>query len=177
MQHGETLPERSELALRARKVRPGYAEGPLMRAAWVPNQAEAELVQGLLLEEGIPSLARRSGGFDVPDFLAAGPRDIMVPAAGLDAALELLGDRSQGRRLPEERHPAWMRALAVTLALIVAVTFTATRSAFRFSPRLEIRQTRLPDVSARRSRCGARSAGRRSRARAAARRGAGRAPA
>ena len=97
-----------------------------MRAAWVRNQAEAELVQGLLLEEGIPSLARRSGGFDVPDFLAAGPRDIMVPAAGLDAALELLGDRSEGRRLPPERHPAWMRALAVTLALTVLVTFTAS---------------------------------------------------
>ena len=101
------------------------------RARWCAppgsrNQAEAELVQGLLLEEGIPSLARRSGGFDVPDFLAAGPRDIMVPAAGLDAALELLGDRSQGRRLPEERHPAWMRALAVTLALTVLVTFTAS---------------------------------------------------
>ena len=126
VQQGETLPERSELALRARKVRPGYAEGPLVRAAWVRNQAEAELVQGLLLEEGIPSLARRSGGFDVPDFLAAGPRDIMVPAAGLDAARELLGDRSEGRRLPPERHPAWMRALAVTLALIVMVTFTAS---------------------------------------------------
>jgi len=125
VQEGE-LPPRSELALRARKVRPSYAEGPLMRAAWVRNQAEAELVQGLLLEEGIPSLARRSGGCDVPDFLAAGPRDIMVPAAGLDAALELLGDRSQGRRLPEQRHPAWMRALAVTLALIVFVTFTAS---------------------------------------------------
>jgi hypothetical protein len=125
VQLGE-LPPRSELALRARKVRPSYAEGPLVRAAWVRNQAEAELVQGLLLEEGIPSLARRSGGFDVPDFLAAGPRDIMVPAAGLDVALELLGDRSQGRRLPPERHPAWMRALAVTLALTVLVTFTAS---------------------------------------------------
>jgi hypothetical protein len=118
-------PPTSELALRARKVRPGYAEGPLVRAAWVRNQAEAELVQGLLLEEGIPSLARRSGGFDVPDFLAAGPRDIMVPASGLDVALELLGDRSEGRRLAPERHPPWMRALAVTLALTVLIAVTA----------------------------------------------------
>ena len=30
------------------------------------------------------------------------------------------------RRLPPERHPAWMRALAVTLALTVMVTFTAS---------------------------------------------------
>jgi hypothetical protein len=120
------LPPATELALRARKVHPGYAEGPLVKAAWVRNQAEADLVQGLLLEEGIPSLARRSGGFDVPDFLAAGPRDIMVPASGLDAALELLGDRRNGRRLPEQRRPPWMRALAVTLALTVFIAFAAS---------------------------------------------------
>ena len=71
-------PPKSELRERARKVHPGYAEGPLVRVAAARNQAEAELIQGLLLEEGIPSLARRSGGFDVPDFLAAGPRDILV---------------------------------------------------------------------------------------------------
>ena len=29
-------------------------------------------------------------GFDVPDFLAAGPRDVMVPQAGAEAARELL---------------------------------------------------------------------------------------
>src|SRR6185295_1079585 len=83
---GSEGPRKSELAIRARKVRPGYAEGPLVRAAWARNQAEADLIQGLLLEEGIPSLARRSGGFDVPDFLASGPRDILVPSSGEEAA-------------------------------------------------------------------------------------------
>jgi hypothetical protein len=117
---------KSELEIRARKVRPGYAEGPLVRAVWARNQAEGELIQGLLLEEGIPSLARRSGGFDVPDFLAAGPRDILVPASGLDAAREILGDsQTAPRRLPEQRHPAWMRALAVTLAVCVVAAFAA----------------------------------------------------
>jgi hypothetical protein len=119
-------PARSELAQRARKVHPTYAEGPLVRAAWARNQAEAELIQGLLLEEGIPSLARRSGGFDVPDFLAAGPRDVMVAAGGLEAARELLGDPKTPRRLPAERHPAWMRALAFTLAFTVIVAFAAS---------------------------------------------------
>jgi hypothetical protein len=118
-------PPKSELAIRARKVRPGYAEGPLVRAAWARNQAEAELVQGLLLEEGIPSLARRSGGFDVPDFLAAGPRDILVPSSGLDAAREILGDPLSPRRLPAEPHPPWMRALAVTLFVCVLAAFAA----------------------------------------------------
>jgi hypothetical protein len=116
---------KSELAIRARKVRPGYAEGPLVRAAWARNQAEAELVQGLLLEEGIPSLARRSGGFDVPDFLAAGPRDILVPSSGLEAAHEILGDPHTPRRLPEQQHSARMRALAVTLFVFVLAAFAA----------------------------------------------------
>ena len=61
----------------------------------------------------------------MPDFLAAGPRDIMVAASGLDAARELLGDRRNGRRMPPQRHPAWVRALAVTLSLIVLVAFAA----------------------------------------------------
>jgi hypothetical protein len=119
-------PPRSELAERARKVHKTYAEGPLVRAAWARNQAEAELIQGLLLEEGIPSLARRSGGFDVPDFLASGPRDVLVAAGGLDAAHEVLGDPRAPRRLPAERHPAWMRALAFTLAITVIIAFAAS---------------------------------------------------
>ena len=71
---------------RARKVRASYAEGPLVRIAAARNQPEAELLQGLLLEEGIPSMVRRSGGFDVPDFLASGPRDVLVPQSGEAAA-------------------------------------------------------------------------------------------
>ncbi len=67
-------------------MRPQYAEGELTRVASARNQAEGELLQGMLLEEGVPSLMRRSGGFDVPDFLAAGPRDILVPASGAEAA-------------------------------------------------------------------------------------------
>ena len=44
----------------------------------------------LLLEEGVPSTVRRSAGFDVPDFLAAGPRDVLVPESGLAIAREIL---------------------------------------------------------------------------------------
>ena len=116
---------RSELALRARKVRPGYAEGPLVRVAFARHQAEAEMIAALLLEEGIPSLVRRSGGFDVPDFLAAGPRDILVASSGADAAREILGDRRGERRLPAPQHAPWVRALAMTLAIVVFTVFTA----------------------------------------------------
>ena len=79
--------------VRARKIHPPYAEGEPVRVATAQNQPEAELLQGLLLEAGIPSLVRRSGGFDVPDFLAAGPRDVLVPRGGEAAARELLGTR------------------------------------------------------------------------------------
>ena len=81
---------RSEAHERARKIDPQYADGPLVRVAGGRNQAEAELIQNLLLEEGIPSLLRRSAGFDVPDFLAAGPRDVLVPESGVEAAHDVL---------------------------------------------------------------------------------------
>jgi pimeloyl-ACP methyl ester carboxylesterase len=80
----------SEAHDRARKIDPRYSEGELVRVAGANNQAEAELIQGLLLEEGVPSVLRRTRGFDVPDFLAAGPRDVLVPAAGAEIAHELL---------------------------------------------------------------------------------------
>ena len=127
-------PPRSALAERARKVHKTYAEGPLVRAAWARNQAEAELIQGLLLEEGIPSLARRSGGFDVPDFLAAGPRDILVPESGVELAREILGTSvprpEVALRGAGYGTPAWVKALAVALAvgilaLVAAGVFAA----------------------------------------------------
>jgi hypothetical protein len=75
---------------RARKINPEFTEGELVRVAGGRNQAEAELIQGLLLEWGVPSVLRRTAGFDVPDFLAAGPRDVLVPEAGAETAREVL---------------------------------------------------------------------------------------
>jgi hypothetical protein len=82
----------SDAHARARKIRPEYARGDLVRVAGGRNQAEAELIHGFLLEEGIPSLVRRSAAFDVPDFLAAGQRDVLVPSSGAGAARELLAE-------------------------------------------------------------------------------------
>jgi Putative prokaryotic signal transducing protein len=80
----------TEAQERARKVKPQYTGGELVKVAGGRNQAEAELIQGMLLEEGIPSVQRRTRGFDVPDFLAAGPRDILVPQAAAEDARALL---------------------------------------------------------------------------------------
>jgi hypothetical protein len=121
----------SESRERARKVRPQYAQGPLVRVATARNQAEAELIEGLLLEEGIPSLVRRSGGFDVPDFLASGPRDVLVPAAGAELAREVLATPEPVESsVAVNETPAWVKALAVALAvgilaLIAAGVFAA----------------------------------------------------
>ena len=116
----------TEAQERARKIRPEYARGALVRVIAARNQSEGELLQGILLEEGVPSLMRRSGGFDVPDFLAAGPRDILVPASGADAAREALGvDSDAPVRSTVSANPAWVRALAVTLAVLLLVVIAA----------------------------------------------------
>jgi hypothetical protein len=62
----------------------------LVKVAYARNLAEAELIQGLLRQEDIPSMVQRNGGFDVPDFLAAGPRDVLVPESEAERARELL---------------------------------------------------------------------------------------
>ena len=84
---------------RARKIDPRFTEGNLVRVAGGRNQSEAEFIQALLLEWGVPSILRRSPGFDVPDFLAAGPRDVLVPESGADTASEVLL-QSTGRGSP-----------------------------------------------------------------------------
>ena len=103
---------------RARKIDPRYTEGDLVRVAGAMNQAEAEFVQGLLLEEGVPSTLRRTRGFDVPDMLAAGPRDVMVPASGRDAARDVLLEAEIVRDEPPGAEPAPSRVLAVLLAVL-----------------------------------------------------------
>jgi hypothetical protein len=123
----------TDARVRARKVHPPYAEGDPVRVATAQNQPEAELVQGLLLEAGVPSLVRRSGGFDVPDFLAAGPRDILVPRGGEDAARSVLGTEAGApSRPPRPRQPPrrWVQVLALVLAaLVIALVATGVIAA------------------------------------------------
>ncbi len=84
--------EATERQQRARKIKKQYSEGPLRRVAVGRHQAEAELISGLLLEHGIPSMFKRSAGFDVPDMLFSGPRDVFVPQSGEEAAREVLAE-------------------------------------------------------------------------------------
>jgi hypothetical protein len=98
---------------KARKINPAYTEGELVRVAGGRNQPEAEFIQGLLLEEGVPSILRRSAGFDVPDFLAAGPRDVMVPQAGAETAHEVLLTADLAPPEEQPRRPRALLLLAV----------------------------------------------------------------
>jgi hypothetical protein len=66
------------------------SSGKLVKVAYGQNQAEAEMIQGLLSEHGIPSMLKRAAGFDVPDFLAAGPRQILVAEEAAEQAREVL---------------------------------------------------------------------------------------
>jgi hypothetical protein len=109
---------------RARKVKPQYVGGRQIRVARASNLAEAELIQGILLEEGIPSVQRRARGFDVPDFLAAGPRDILVPEAGVEAAQELLADIRPDAPEPAEG-ASGVRPLRLAVGLLIALAGAA----------------------------------------------------
>jgi hypothetical protein len=115
----QPITERHE---RARKVKPQYTEGELVRVAGARNQAEAELIQGLLLEEGVPSLLRRTRGFDVPDMLAAGPRDVMVPQSGAPAAREVL---LEAELVSDTEADAGTPPARVLLGLLAAVAVVA----------------------------------------------------
>lgn len=64
----------------------------LVKVAFARNQVEAEMLQGLLSEAGIPSILKRSFGFDNPDFLASGPRDVMVNERAAKRAREVLAE-------------------------------------------------------------------------------------
>jgi hypothetical protein len=110
----------------ARKIRPQYARGELVRVAGGRNQPEAELIQGILLEEGIPSIVRRSRGFDVPDFLAAGPRDVMVPESGFEAAHGLLADTDLASQQPQPGQLPGIGSPARLAAGILAALALAT---------------------------------------------------
>ena len=118
-----------ERAERARKIKPQYSEGELVRVATGRHQPEAELIQNLLLDEGVPSTLRRTRGFDVPEMLAAGPRDVLVPQSGVETARQVL---LEAEMIPTEparplvspaRLMLWLLAglvLACAIALLIA---------------------------------------------------------
>jgi Putative prokaryotic signal transducing protein len=113
-----TRTEVGERHQRARKISPQLAAGEPVAVARARNQAEAELIAGLLLEEGVPSLIRRAPGADVPDFMAAGPRVVLVPQAAEDAAREVLQTTGLASGGEEPQRVAAGRLLAGLLSAL-----------------------------------------------------------
>jgi hypothetical protein len=68
----------------------------LVKVAFARNQPEAEMIQGLLADHGIRSMMKRGPGFDVPEFMAGGPRQIFVLESDADAAREVLAGTPGG---------------------------------------------------------------------------------
>lgn len=104
------------------------------------------MLQGLLAEAGIPSVLKRSFGFDNPDFLASGPRDVMVNEGAAQRAREVLAetmleDEDQERtELEEQRRLArgetgvvspaklafWIVAIAIAAFILLWLLYQAT---------------------------------------------------
>jgi hypothetical protein len=110
----------------------GGGGGKLIKVAFARNQAEAEMIQGLLSEAGIPSVLKRSGGFDNPDFLAAGPHDVMVNSDAAQRARGVLAEtmiESEGEERAEMGEqarlskPGATETSPATLALWIAAAF------------------------------------------------------
>lgn len=62
------------------------------KVASASSEPTARMMEGLLRETGIPVLVQRARGFDAPEFLAGGPRVLMVPEPDLAEARRILED-------------------------------------------------------------------------------------
>ncbi|MGE5281463.1 MAG: putative signal transducing protein [Chloroflexota bacterium] len=69
------------------------SSGRLVRVAYAQHLMEAEMIQGLLTAHGIPSMIQRT--VDNPEFLAAGPRQVLVAEEAAEEAREVLATRQE----------------------------------------------------------------------------------
>jgi hypothetical protein len=105
-------------------------DSDLVKVARAADEAEAELLQGLLRLANVESVVRRAPGFDVPEFLAAGPRDVLVAAADVPAARDVLHEVDTGEDRPPsrsgaDRPPRVRAALLIAVALVVLAVSVA----------------------------------------------------
>ena len=104
-------------------------DNELVKVASARDQSEAEFLQGLLRDADVGSVVRRAAGFDVPEFLAAGPRDVLVAASDVPVARDVLrpvgpgepGPPSQSRRDRPSRVLAGLLIAAALVGLVVCV--------------------------------------------------------
>jgi hypothetical protein len=103
----------------------------LVKVAYANDEMQAEFLQGLLREADVGSVVRRAPGFDVPEFLAAGPRHVLVAASDLPVAQDVLREvdpRQPGPPSPSgaDRRSRVLAGLLIPVALVVLVVCLAT---------------------------------------------------
>lgn len=90
----------------------------MVKVAYASDESEAELLQGLLRTADVNSVVRRSPGFDVPEFLAAGPRDVLREVDP--------GEREPPSESGPDRRSRVLAALLIPVALVGLVVCLAT---------------------------------------------------
>jgi hypothetical protein len=103
----------------------------LVKVAYAHDEIEAEFLQGLLREADVVSVVRRAPGFDVPEFLAGGPRHVLVAASDVPVAHDVLREVDPGQpalasRSGADRRPRVLAALLIPVALVALVICLAT---------------------------------------------------
>jgi hypothetical protein len=106
-------------------------DNDLVKVAYASDESEAELLQGLLRLSDVESVVRRAPGFDVPEFLAAGPRDVLVAASDLPVARDVLREVDPGEPEPPSRSDAdrpsrVLAGVLIAAALVAFVVCLAT---------------------------------------------------
>jgi hypothetical protein len=95
-------------------------DNDLVKVAYASDESEAELLQGLLRTADVNSVVRRAPGFDVPEFLAAGPREVLVAASDVPVARDVLREVDPGEPEPPSRSGADRPSRVLTGVLIAA---------------------------------------------------------
>ena len=73
-----------------------------VEVALAANQTEADLIQGILREEGIPSMTKKPEGHFLTDLFQMGARYVVVPASAEEEAKKILEDLERIVPLPGE---------------------------------------------------------------------------
>ena len=106
------------------------SDSDLVKVAYAHDQAEAEFLQGLLHDADVGSVVRRAPGFDVPEFLAGGPRHVLVAASDVPIARDVLRQGEPDETAPPTRssadRPRGLAGLLIGVALVVLVVCLAT---------------------------------------------------
>jgi hypothetical protein len=100
-------------------------EPDLVKVAYAHDQVEAEFLQSLLRGVDVHSPVRRAPGFDVPEFLTTGTREVLVAAADVDLARDVLRQDAP-EPTPRSSADRPSRVLAVLLIASALLACVAT---------------------------------------------------